>query len=215
MRDYETLTARRDAEDARRGYSIGGGGFVASVDYREVFAPPTRHSINPQVFEGYACRYDVIHDYKGGKEMFAKGCFDGSLFGVMLHIDHNLLSKKLGDQDDGNLELIDGDVGLAFRLKLAPGDLDRLGGRNEMSVRYQERDVENRTIGGDTVRVIKSASLFEISAVYVGAVRKTFAIVRDASAVGLFKDDVKAGFPSAAAFAVLQRAIHGLANATT
>jgi phage head maturation protease len=181
--DYEVMSSRRHIEDARRGYSVGGGGgFVASVDYREVaIAQPVPRAAIPQVFEGYACRYDVIHDHKGRKEMFAKGCFNGSLFGVMLHIDHNLLLKKLGDQDDGNLELIDSDIALAFRLKLAPGDLDRLGGRNEMSVRYQEREVETRQIGGDAVRVIKSASLFEISAVYVGAVRKTFAIVRDAS----------------------------------
>jgi hypothetical protein len=74
MTDYETMTARRDAEDAVRGYSIGGGGgFVASLDHREVNTPrPKRHSANPQVFEGYACRYDVIHDHKGRKEMFAK-----------------------------------------------------------------------------------------------------------------------------------------------
>jgi phage head maturation protease len=212
MSDYETMAERREHEDARRGYSIGGGGFVAAVDHRQVVTQrPIRHSANPQVLQGFACLWDVIHDHKGRREMFAKGSFDGSLFGVMFHIDHDLLSKKLGDQDDGNLELIDTDIGLAFKLKLAPGDLERLGGRDELSVMYQERDVEIREIAGETVRVIKSAFLVEISAVFVGAIRKSFSVVRDANAVGLLKDDVN-GFASEGAAVGVRRAFRDLMN---
>jgi hypothetical protein len=211
--DYEVMASRRDIEDARRGYSIGGGGgFIAAVDRREVAtqAPIRNRSANPQVLEGFACRYDEIHNHKGRKEMFLSGCFDGSLFGVIFNIDHDLLSKKLGDQDDGSLELTDNPIGLAFRLKLEPGHLDRIAGRNEMSPMYLERDVEIRQIAGQTVRVIKSASLVEISACYTGSVGKTFAVVRDAAKVGRLKDDAARSFPSDAAAAVFQRAMRGL-----
>jgi phage head maturation protease len=144
-----------------------------------------------KVLQGFACVYDVIHQHKDRKEMFEPGCFGDSLFSVFVIIDHQLLSKKLADQDDGTLELVDTEAGLAFRLTLSPDDFDRLDGRSEMSVRYHEHVVETRKIGTETVRVIKSASLFEISAVFEGAIRKTFAVIRDASSVGALKDDVK------------------------
>jgi phage head maturation protease len=162
-----------------------------------------------KVLQGYACMYNVIHQHKGRKEMFEKGCFGDSLYSVFFLIDHEILSKKLGDQDDRDLELIDTDAGLAFRLALAPADFDRLGGRSEMSVRYHETVVETRKIGNETVRVIKSASLFEVSAVFEGAVRKTFAEIRDASSVGLLKDDVKS-FASDGAALKFQRALRNL-----
>src|SRR5436190_6303103 len=73
-----------------------------------------------QILEGFCCLYNVEHRYKDRTEVFLPGCFTGSLFGVMFKIDHRLQEKKLGDQDDGSLELIDGDIGLAFRLKLTP-----------------------------------------------------------------------------------------------
>jgi phage head maturation protease len=205
--DFETMCAHRDREDSIRGYSRSYSGFVVSVGHRPVAPTPTHRSDSPQVCEGFACRYDLVHDHKGRKEMFAKGCFDGSLHGVFMGIDHNMLSKKLGDQDDETLELFDTPVGLAFRLKLSIGDLDLLGGRDQMSTMYQERNVELRQIGNETVRVITSASLFEVSAVFSGAVTKTFAVVRNASSVGSLRDDAVCSFPSAAAFAVLQRAL--------
>jgi HK97 family phage prohead protease len=170
-------------------------------------------SLPSKVLQGLACIYDVIHSHKGRKEMFAKGCFDDSLFGVMFLIDHNVLSENLGDQDDNNLELIDGEIGLAFRLTLARDHLDKLGGRDEMSVSYQERDVEYRAIDGETVRVVKSATLIEISAVYVGAIRKTYAVVRDANSVGNLADDAK-GFAYEAAGIAFQRALRNLQTAS-
>jgi phage head maturation protease len=171
---------------------------------------PSKISSAPKVLQGLACIYDLIHNHKGRKEMFAPGCFDGSLFGVQFHIDHDLRSKKLGDQDDKTLEVIDTPIGLAFRLKLAPGHLDRIGGRNEMSVMYQERDVATRQIGSENVRVIKSASLIEISACHGGAVKNTFAVVRDEANVGLLRDDATLSFPSDSAFAAMQRAMRKL-----
>jgi hypothetical protein len=113
----------------------------------------------------------------------------------------------LGDQDDGSLELFDSETGLAFRLKISTIDLDRLEGRDQMSVMYKENDIDFQTIGSESVRVIKSASLVEISAVYSGAVKNTFAVVRDADKVGKLIDDATRSFPSESAFAQMQRAI--------
>jgi phage head maturation protease len=201
--------------DARRGFNYHDYQAELRETIKRIDARYIRESANehhaaskiPKVLSGFACVYNVIHRHKGRNEMFAKGCFNGSLHGVMFHIDHNLLSKKLGDQGDGNLEIFDTPIGLAFRLKLAPDDIERIGGRDQMSTMYQEREVEFQQIGNKSVRVIKSASLFEISVVYVGAVGKTFAVVRDASSVGCLSDDATRSFPSASAFAVLQRAL--------
>jgi HK97 family phage prohead protease len=142
----------------------------------------------PKILEGYAILYDVVHWWNGKQDIFQKGCFDGSLFDVMFLIDHVITSKKLGDQNNGSLELIDTDKGLAFRLKLAPGDLERIDGRSEMSPCYYVHNAETRK---DGVRVIKSASLLEVSACHVAAIRQTHAVIRDADAVGAFSEDVK------------------------
>src|SRR3984957_4256362 len=149
-----------------------------------------RNPSKPKILQGFACLYDVVHWWNGKQDCFQKGCFDGSLFGVMFKIDHVLTSPSLGDQDDGSLELIDTDKGLAFRLTIVPGDLDRLAGRDEMSPNYFVHKDKTRK---DGVRVIKSASLLEISACLTGtaAIRQTHVVIRDADAVGAFSEDVK------------------------
>jgi phage head maturation protease len=162
-----------------------------------------------KVLQGFANRYGIIHVHKNRKEVFEKGCWGDSLYGVVFLIDHDVLGIKLGDQDDGTLELMDTDAGLAFRLTLSPDDFDRLDGRSEMSVMYKENVVETRTIDNETIRFIKSASLIEISAVFEGAIRKTFAVIRDANSVGLLKDDVKS-FASDGAALKFQSALRKL-----
>ena len=118
----------------------------------------------------------------------------------------------LGDTDT-NLELVDSDVGLGFRLKLTDNALDRLDGRDRISVGYNEIDVAECTILDETVRLIKTAELVEISGVHNPAVKQTFAVVRDEADVGLLRNDVARNFPSDGAFAAMQRAFRGLANA--
>ena len=172
----------------------------------------TKHSGVPQILEGWACLYGVIHRHKDRWEIFEKGCFEGSLFGVMVKVDHNISGITLGDQDDGSLELVDSDVGLGFRLKLAPGHLEIIDGRDNLSPCYIEHDVETRTIGGDTVRVIKSASLFEISVCYVGAMRTTYAVVRDANKAGSLSDAVRNSFASEGAGINFLRKLRALEN---
>jgi hypothetical protein len=145
------------------------------------------------VLDGFACLYNIEHSYKGRREIFAPNCFAGSIHdGTMFFIDHKISTKKLGDVDDGNLELFDSPVGLAFRLKLAAGDLARLDGRSEVSVSYIERDVELR----NGVRNIKSAILFECSACHIATMRGTHCIVRDARTVGTLAHDSKNSFAS-------------------
>ena len=137
--------------------------------------------------QGFAALYRVPHQYKGRTECFERNCFAGSLYDVMFGCDHDFLKKKLGDQNDGSLELVDTDIGLAFRLALKPGHLERLDGRDQVSVAYIEHDVSVR----DGVRYIKAASIVEISAVFVGAMTTTHAVVVGANKVRSLAEDAK------------------------
>jgi phage head maturation protease len=164
--------------------------------------------LTAKVLEGFACLYGVPHHFRGRTDIFQKNCFKGSLYDVLFGIDHQYHKPKLGRQDDGTLELFDTDVGLACRVKLlAPGDLGRLDGRDELSVSYVVHDAEIRH---DGVRVIKSAILFEISAVHVGAMRTTHALVRDANKVGSLRDDAMNGFAYDSAATAFTRALKQL-----
>jgi len=148
-----------------------------------------------KVLDGYACLYDVPHTYKGRTEIFQKGCFAGTLYSVFFAIDHKYLTTRLGSQDDSTLELLDSDVGLAFRLKLTGDALEKLEGRSEASVSYIEKDV----VVKDGVRTIRAAALFDISACHVATMRGTHCSVRDADRVGSLADDVKNNFACEAA----------------
>src|ERR1700722_20563618 len=106
---------------------------------------------------------------------------------VWMGIDHKYHEAPLGRQEDCALELHDDDVALSFRLKLQPGHLERLAGRDEASVAYVAHDVEFRK----GVRHIKRATILEISAVHIGAIRQTHCIVRDADKVGTLAHDTK------------------------
>jgi phage head maturation protease len=133
MTDYETMAREREHEDAQRGYSIAGwGGPITAIDHRAVTTHLTRRSDNPQVFEGFACVYGKPNMYKGGIEVFVRGCFNHTLStksAVRFLIDHDA-SVCLGDSDS-NLELVESDVGLAFKIRLQPGDIERLNGREQ------------------------------------------------------------------------------------
>jgi phage head maturation protease len=150
----------------------------------------TKSRVKPQVLQGWAVHYNVPHtNYQNNlTESFARGCFTGSLYSVMFLRDHKLTEKKIADQDDGDLFLHDCEAGLAFRLHLKEGDLERLDGRRELSVGYRIFDSHLRY---DGVRVIRNAALIEISACYEGAVRQTFSEILDADDVGTLANDSK------------------------
>jgi phage head maturation protease len=161
-----------------------------------------------KILEGWACLYDVPHSYKGRTEIFQKGCFAGTLYGVFFAIDHKYITTRLGDQDSNTLELLDSDVGLAYRLKLTGDALERLDGRCEASVSYIEKDV----VVKDGVRTIRAAALFDISACHIATMRGTHCSIRDAAKVGTLAYEVKHNFSCEAASTKFLRSLRQLDN---
>jgi hypothetical protein len=143
-----------------------------------------------QVADGWACAYNVVHkNYRtNGDELFLPGCFAGTLWGIEFRRDHVLTESKMADQDDGDMELVDSDQGLAIRVHLKDGVLDRLEGRRALSVGYRTLQA---TLRSDGVMQIKSAALVEISACDVPAVRQCFLDIRDADDVGTLAEESK------------------------
>ncbi len=189
-------------------------GFITSVDHRAIQQPVLRKAASryeSKTVDGFSCLYNRPHMYKGNVEVFEPGCFNKTLSSkkrVDFCVDH--LDYSLGNTDD-NLELVDTKDGLAFRLRIkSEADLNRLNGRNAMSVKYTEDDVEVRKVADCDVRFIKSATLIECSAVFNGAVPKTHLIFRDAETTGRLRDDSVRNFPSDGAFVELQRALKKL-----
>jgi phage head maturation protease len=163
---------------------------------------------SPQVLQGWACHYNVPHqNYKNNlTESFARGCFTGSLHSVMFLRDHILSEKKIADQEDGSLELVDTDSGIAFRVHLKDGDLEKLDGRKELSVGYH---IVGSHLRKDGVLVIDSAILIEVSICHSGAIRQTFSEIRDSVSVGKLVDDARRFATDGAAIGFL-RALRGL-----
>jgi phage head maturation protease len=143
-----------------------------------------------QVLQGWACHYNVAHkNYRtNGDELFLPGCFAGTLWGTEFRRDHILTEEKMADQDDGDMELLDGDQGLAIRVHLKEGVLERLEGRRALSVGYRTLQA---TLRSDGVMQIKSAALVEISACDVPAVRQCFLEIKDADEVGALAEESK------------------------
>jgi hypothetical protein len=164
-----------------------GARYIVDRDGRPV---KTKSSRTKQVLQGSCCHYGVEHtNYKTGqREIFLPGVFNDSLRGVIFLRDHILTEPKMADQDDSDLELHDCEAGLAVRVHLKEGMLDRLEGREQLSVGYHVLESCIRT---DGVRLIKHAVLIEVSAVHVGAVRQTFLEIRDADDVGPLETDSK------------------------
>jgi phage head maturation protease len=150
----------------------------------------TKSSVRKQVLQGWACHYNVPHvnSKNNVTESFTPGCFAGTLWGVLFLKDHLIQEKSMASQDDGDLELLDSDAGLAIRIHIKPGVLERLDGRRKFSVGYRTMASKIRS---DGVRLIQRAALVEVSGCYSGAVRQTFAEVRDADKVGSLAHESK------------------------
>jgi hypothetical protein len=162
------------------------GRYVVNAEGRPVRTKAARR----QVADGWACAYNIEHtNFKNGqREIFLPNCFSGSLTGVEFRRDHILTEAKMADQDDGDLELLDSDAGLAIRVHLSERVLERLEGRRELSVGYCTM---NSKIRADGVKVIQKAALVEVSACDVAAVRQCFLEIRDADEVGPLATDSK------------------------
>jgi hypothetical protein len=164
--------------------------------------------VSAKIIQGYAALYGVKHWYWKNErfEVFDKGCFAGSLWGTWLARDHSYTERHIADQDDSSLEILDTDVGLAFRARLKPGDLEWIDGRSEVSVSYLPKDTETR----NGLHVIKSAALFELSLCNVATLRETHAIVCDANSVGTLAEDAASRFANEAAFTKVMAALKRL-----
>jgi phage head maturation protease len=136
-----------------------------------------------KIIQGYAALWGVKHWYWKNErfEVFDRGCFAGSLWGVWLCRDHKLTERKIAEQENNSMELLDTSEGLAFRAKLNSGDLDWIDGRSEVSVSYVSKETAER----NGVHVIKKAALLEVSLCHIATLRATHAIVRDASGSNL------------------------------
>jgi hypothetical protein len=163
-----------------------------------------------KIIQGWAALYGDKYKHWYWKnerfEVFDPGCFSGSLWGVWLGRDHKHAERKIADQDDGSLELLETPKGLAFRAKLKPGDVEWIDGRTEVSVSYLSSDTATR----DNVHVIKKAALLELSLCKVATIRQTHCTIRDANTVGTLAEDVRENFASDAAYTKLMDALRRL-----
>jgi hypothetical protein len=185
---------------------------LAGRPQRHELPPPTKPAVafnwpaSGKALQGFACLYNVCHEFRGGTDIFARNCFSGSLYDVVFGTDHEYHKPKLGDQSNGSLELCDTDIGLAFRLAIQPGHMERLAGRDQVSVAYVPHSVESR----DGVRTILKASIFEISAVYVGAMTTTHAVIVEKKHARSLQEDAKHGFACESAAVAFVRALKKL-----
>jgi HK97 family phage prohead protease len=197
----------------------------AAHDRREPKAPdktPEPPLIKPAVpfvwptsglaLQGFACLYEVIHHFRGGRDIFRRGCFTESLRkfnDVSYGVDHLYHKPPLGKQEEGTLELADTSVGLGFRLATQPGHLEILDGRDQVSVAYIPHVTSIRE---DGARIIKEASLFEISSVYLRAMATTHSVVVEKKNARSLAEDAKSGFASESAGVAFMRALRRLEN---
>jgi phage head maturation protease len=144
----------------------------------------------PQVLQGWCCHYGVEHtNFKTGlREIFLPGVFADSLTGLLFLKDHALSEKAMATQDDGEIEVHDSEQGLAIRINVKDGMLDKLEGRDQFSVGYH---VLESSIRSDGVRLIKKAVLIEVSSVDFGAVVQTYSQIRDSDDIGPLETDSK------------------------
>ena len=68
-------------------------------------------------------------------------------------------------------------------------------------------------IRSDGVRIIKRATLFEISSVYLGAMSTTHAVIVEKKHTRSLQEDAKSGFASESAAVAFMRALKRLDNA--
>jgi HK97 family phage prohead protease len=153
--------------------------------------------VSGKLIQGYAALYDVRHWYWKNErfEVFLPGAFDGSLWGVWLCRDHRFTERKIAEQEDQSLELLSTSVGLAFRAKLKPGDVEWIDGRSEVSVSYLPKETETR----NGVHVIKKAALLEVSLCHIATLRETHATICDAANCGTLREDAATRFGTDAA----------------
>lgn len=157
--------------------------------------PDRKSTSSKEALQGYVVRFNKPHLFKGGVDVFVKGCFDASLASrkrIGFWIDHKSGTELASTDDD--LELLADETGLAFRLNnpLAPFVQEVRGRRiTAMSAASRTLRHEYKQMDGARVRFILEADLVEVSMVKAGAVKQAFIEVVDTTSS--LRDDVKAG----------------------
>jgi HK97 family phage prohead protease len=137
----------------------------------------------PRYLKGIACRYNKVHAYKGGYDVFEPGCFAKTLVkgSTVRFLDGHDEANLFATSNGGGLELFSDSVCLSFAVTLpdssAADELYRnvkSGQRREMSCGYLVEESHEKTFEGVKVRLITAARLNEISVVEHAAVPQTF-----------------------------------------
>ena len=106
--------------------------------------------------------------------------------------DHKYTERKIAEQEDGSLAILENEIGLAFRAKLKPADIDWIGGRSEVSVCTVPSE-RNRKSQRPACRE-ESGFAGSISLCDVATIRATHAIVCDAATCGTLAEAPLADF---------------------
>jgi HK97 family phage prohead protease len=195
MDEYEVTTRRRYAEDRRRGYSVGGGGWIQAVEGRSVVPPVFESSIpdfdTRNVLIGYSLLFDQIIQYGDNKYMIVrptafKDLQSGKTKFFQHHHDNNI---KVASTKD-HLTLHADDYGIAFKLYIPSTvlgrqtrDFVRTNVKQAMSAGFTATKLEKHVVDdGVEISIVLQADLHEISLVEAGANSDAFAVLVEDSA---------------------------------
>jgi HK97 family phage prohead protease len=195
QRDYETAAGPMNLE-------YGGGGYIAAVDGRQVAPSYVKSDVSADrcVIQGYAVLWNkLIHLSDTECAWVAPFSIRDPMRGIKrLHFDHDE-SRTIGTTTDG-LVLVADDHGLAMRFYPRDGvaihreavETIRGNVRTALSVGITFHNNQFEDYQGKRVRIVRDATVNEISLVPNGACREAYCLLINKSDCGpLLSDDVK------------------------
>lgn len=215
----------------QRGYEIAagnpygleygaGGGFVTIVDSKSVerSADEDDWGYRKHNLQGYAVRWRSVIEQRGKYFYFLPGSIPTPMLGgtKRLIYDHNDAGETIATTDDG-LILHSDQHGLAMRLILkdTPGhrkayEFVRDGHRTALSIGALMHGDEYREADGVMVKIVRSATLQEISLVTAGACRPAYCAVVKSGGTSLAEDGRRHKIVSDGAAQRFEKALKGL-----
>jgi HK97 family phage prohead protease len=162
---------------------------------------PQLATVQGRSLRGYATRYSKAFVNGGRFCVFQKGCFARSLCDstpIRFLVEHR--ESELIATTADRLELCPDDEGLAFHLSLEDDDSSRRvadmvnsGLKTGMSMGFRVEHYEDAQIAGENVRIIKDATLNEISLVGAGAVKQAHCSLIQHDSARPLKEDIDRG----------------------
>jgi HK97 family phage prohead protease len=197
--EYEVMARQREEEDKVRGYSIGGAGWIQSIDGRSVTPPafisPTLAAVDDRprdtrrVVIGYSLLFNQIVKHGERYLMIRPTAFKDLMLGepkYFLHSHDN--STRVASTKD-YLTLHADDYGLAFKLYLPPTmlgmetrNLVRDNVKQAMSANFTSTKYEKHIVEGVEITLVLEAELHEVSLCEFGANSDAFAVLVEDSA---------------------------------